>query len=114
MFSSTIVRAALLVGSLLPAVRAEVFDVVVGGPNGLKFEPEFVNAAAGDMVRFIFRAKNHTATQSTFASPCSPAPGGFDTGFIEVDPALTEGFPMAELPITDRSEERRVGKECRN
>lgn len=99
-FSSNIVRAALLVGSLLPAVRAETFDVVVGGPSGLKFDPEFVTAAPGDLVRFIFRAKNHTATQSTFDSPCSPAPGGFDTGFIEVDPALTEGFPMAELPIS--------------
>ncbi|KAH6918700.1 hypothetical protein BKA70DRAFT_1366851 [Coprinopsis sp. MPI-PUGE-AT-0042] len=98
--SSTIVRAALLVGSLFPVARSAVFDVVVGGPNGLKFEPEFVSAAPGDTVRFIFRAKNHTATQSLFDSPCAPAPGGFDTGFIEVDPALTEGFPVAELPIS--------------
>jgi len=102
MFLSTnIVRAALLVGSLLPAARSATFDVVVGGPNGLKYEPEFVNAAPGDMVRFIFQAKNHTATQSTFATPCAPAEGGFDTGFIEVDSELTEGFPVAELPITD-------------
>lgn len=98
-FSSTIVRAALLVGSLVPVARGAVFDVVVGGPNGLKFEPESVTAAPGDTVRFIFRAKNHTATQSLFESPCAPAPGGFDTGFIEVDPALTEGFPVAELPV---------------
>ena len=29
---------------------------------------------------FVFQQKNHTATQSTFANPCSPSPGGFDSG----------------------------------
>ncbi|KAL4255742.1 hypothetical protein AB1N83_011229 [Pleurotus pulmonarius] len=67
--------------ALLPAAAyAATFDVVVGGPGILKYNPEFVTAAPGDVVRFIFKQKNHTATQSTFANPCQPASGGFDSG----------------------------------
>lgn len=100
MFTFTsIVRAALLVGSLLPTVRSATIEVAVGA-NGLKYDPEFVVAAPGDLVRFTFRSKNHTVSQSTFEAPCVRAPGGFDTGFIPVDPALTDGFPTAELPIS--------------
>ncbi|EAU88599.2 hypothetical protein CC1G_04305 [Coprinopsis cinerea okayama7 len=88
MFASNLLRSALLIASLLPAVRSEVFDVVVGGPAGLKYDPEFVTAAPGDQVRFIFRAKNHTATQSSFADP------------IPVAADVTDGFPIAQLDIT--------------
>ncbi|TFK29826.1 hypothetical protein FA15DRAFT_699409 [Coprinopsis marcescibilis] len=100
--SSSIVRAALLLGSLLPVVRSEVFEVTVGGLGDqvLLFQPESVTAVAGDQIRFIFRQKNHTATQSTFANPCERAPGGFNSGFWPVPQEQTEGFPVAELNIT--------------
>jgi hypothetical protein len=40
----------------------------------------FQTAAQGDIVVFTFFPKNHTVTQSSFAQPCTPLDGGFDTG----------------------------------
>ncbi|ROT42468.1 hypothetical protein SODALDRAFT_319140 [Sodiomyces alkalinus F11] len=57
-------------------------SVTVGGPAGLIYHPESINAQVGDMVIFTFFAANHTATQSTFDSPCEPLAGGMDSGFI--------------------------------
>ena len=37
-------------------------------------------AAVGDTVEFTFHPQNHSVTQSSFAEPCTPLPGGFDTG----------------------------------
>jgi plastocyanin len=90
---------ALLALAALPAARAATFEVVVGGTNGLKYNPESVTAAPGDLVRFIFQQKNHTVTQSTFAQPCVKADGGFDSGFVPVAEAQTE-FPVAEFSVT--------------
>lgn len=90
---------ALLALCALPAARAATFEVVVGGPNGLKYNPESVTAQPGDLVRFIFQSKNHTVTQSTFASPCTKAEGGFDSGFVPVAETQTE-FPVAEFSVT--------------
>ncbi|KAL2759852.1 hypothetical protein ACRALDRAFT_2038619 [Sodiomyces alcalophilus JCM 7366] len=57
-------------------------SVDVGGPAGLVYHPESINAKVGDMVIFTFFAANHTATQSTFDKPCEPLAGGMDSGFI--------------------------------
>ncbi|KAJ8522664.1 hypothetical protein ONZ45_g791 [Pleurotus djamor] len=83
----------------LALARAATFDVSVGGPGILKFDPEFVTAARGDIVRFIFKQKNHTATQSTFENPCQAAQGGFDSGFVPVADSVVDDFPVAELTI---------------
>jgi len=99
LLSANIARSALLLASLLPAVRSAVIDVIVGGVGILKYEPEFVNAAVGDQVRFVFKQKNHTATQSTFANPCAQAPGGFHSGYFLVATDVTEGFPVAVLNV---------------
>lgn len=48
-----------------------VHTVTVGGTGILAFNPTRVDAAIGDIVSFVFKAKNHTVTQSTFAAPCS-------------------------------------------
>ena len=70
--------------------------ITVGGDT-LTFTPSYVSAAAGDVVRFELyvqplpspvlpsnlyhsHVKNHTATQSSFSTPCSPLAGGFDSG----------------------------------
>lgn len=85
--------------AIIPTIRSATIDVTVGGPGVLKFAPEFVvcfyqpgclvfnadpcifqNANLGDVVRFTFQQKNHTATQSTLESPCTPALNGFDSG----------------------------------
>lgn len=54
--------------------------VVVGGTGLLSFNPTTVVAQPGDTVTFEFHQKNHTATQSTFADPCKPMTGGFNSG----------------------------------
>lgn len=54
--------------------------VIVGGTGVLTFQPNTVVAQPGDTVTFEFHQKNHTATQSTFASPCQPMAGGFNSG----------------------------------
>jgi len=88
--------------AVLPVKSAQI-QVTVGGPGGItQYNPSSVNANVGDVVNFVFMQKNHTATQSTFASPCTPASGGFDTGFIPVPDSNTNGpFQQAQLTVTD-------------
>lgn len=52
--------------------------VIVG--SGLTFSPWNITASPGDTVTFDFQQGDHTATQSTFANPCQPKSGGFDSG----------------------------------
>jgi plastocyanin len=78
---------------------AATFDVIVGGPGVLKFNPQFVNASVGDVVRFVFQQKNHTVTQSTLDNPCSPLAAGFDSGFMPVPDNQTSNFPTAQLTV---------------
>ncbi|KAL4075411.1 hypothetical protein V8B97DRAFT_1915992 [Scleroderma yunnanense] len=54
--------------------------VVVG--SGLTFNPSNITASPGDTVTFEFQQGDHSATQSTFASPCSPLTSGFDSGYL--------------------------------
>jgi plastocyanin len=102
-FTSNLKSLALssLVLAALPAVRSVTHNVTVGGTgaNALLFDPQSVTAQPGDVVRFIFKQKNHTATQSSFANPCVKQSGGFDTGFIPVAATVTDGFPIAELSV---------------
>jgi len=72
--------------ALMPFVVAKVWDVQVGGatPTDLVFVPEALSAAIGDQVVFHFNPKNHTVTQSAFASPCGAKDGGFHSGFQPV------------------------------
>jgi plastocyanin len=76
-FTSATLAALATVAS---AVQTQV--IVGGGP--LTFTPNQVTAAVGDTIQFVFMAKNHTATQSTFATPCQPLPNGLDSGFVPV------------------------------
>jgi plastocyanin len=99
MFKLSILFCVALVA--LRVAHAATINVDVGGPGVLKFTPPFVNASAGDIVRFTFHQKNHTATQSTLQSPCAPKVGGFDSGFIPVADSVTSGFPVAQLTVTD-------------
>jgi plastocyanin len=54
-----------------PNASSSVITVTVGGTGVLAFNPPRVDAKIGDIVQFVFKAKNHTVTQSTFAQPCS-------------------------------------------
>jgi len=63
-----------------------VHVVKVGGPSGLVYSPNRIDAKPNDIVSFQFLSKNHTATQSTFDAPCrktefTTSNVGFDSGF---------------------------------
>ncbi|KAJ2924169.1 hypothetical protein H1R20_g12924, partial [Candolleomyces eurysporus] len=97
MFSSIV---ALSLAMLAPSAYATILDVNVG-PNGqFVYEPPFVHASPGDIVRFHFNPKNHTVTQSAFDPPCVPLQDGFRTGFIPVAPG-TNPLPVQEFHVPD-------------
>jgi len=73
----------------------------VNGTAQLVYTPPVTNAAPGDSVAFLFMAKNHTVTQSAFATPCTPLEGGFFSGFNPVSPNETHNFPGFVVPVTD-------------
>lgn len=79
---------------------AEIISVFVGG-TALRFEPQSVTAQVGDIIRFSFRQKNHTVTQSSFEAPCQALPNGFNSGFVPVAADKTTDFQTAELLVRD-------------
>jgi plastocyanin len=85
--------------ALLPTAFATVHDIQVGA-TGLTFTPEAISAVPGDQVVFHFHAKNHTATQSSFANPCGLKDGGVNSGFMPVAANATD-FPTFTVPIND-------------
>jgi len=103
MFSTkftTFAAIACLSLAVIPIARGATIDVTVGGEGIIAYTPNTVNANVGDIVQFTFKQKNHTITQSTFATPCSPMEGGFDSGFTPVAANETK-FPLAQLTVTD-------------
>ncbi|OLL26799.1 putative GPI-anchored cupredoxin [Neolecta irregularis DAH-3] len=80
---------------------ATVHTVTVGGDAGLVYTPSSVNAATGDIIRFIFEKQNHTVTQSTFASPCSPIEDGIDSGYRANPNNTILPAPVFEYIVTD-------------
>jgi plastocyanin len=87
-------------GSPLPTSTGSDHRVVVGNNGTLTFQPNTVAALPGDTVTFEFHPKNHTATQSTFANPCSPMMNGFSSGF---EPVGTDAvtFPTFTVSVND-------------
>ncbi|KAH9985428.1 hypothetical protein BJV74DRAFT_717998, partial [Russula compacta] len=61
----------------------------------------FQNAAIGDTVLFVFHPKNHSVTQSSFAEPCTPLAGGFDSGFHPVAIGTSDDFPTFSITVND-------------
>ncbi|RDB18971.1 hypothetical protein Hypma_014380 [Hypsizygus marmoreus] len=84
----------------LPGVFAATLDVAVGAGGKLAFDPQYVNAAPGDIINFVFHPKNHTVTQSSFDQPCVPVSGGFDSGFQPVA-AETSELPNYQVNVSD-------------
>lgn len=93
--------AASIVSTFALGAMAAVHDVDVG-KDGLAFTPEAIFADVGDQVVFHFHPKNHTVTQSSFADPCSPAPGGFDSGFQFVAANSTDAPPTHTITVQDK------------
>ncbi|TFL02923.1 Cupredoxin [Pterulicium gracile] len=76
------------------AVVAQTNHTVTVGQGGPVFTPNNVIAAPGDIINFVFVAKNHSVTQSTFAAPCTYKPEGIDSGFLAASDA-TEGNALS-------------------
>jgi len=82
--------------------------VIVGGST-LTFQPSNITAQPGDTITFEFQQKNHTVTQSSFASPCQMLSStstsgqvGFDSGFMPVSANATT-FPTYTVQVNDTS-----------
>jgi len=75
------------------------------GLNGFAYTPNSITAAAGDIVQFTFHPKNHTVTQSSFASPCTPLVNattgqtGFESPFMPTNG--TAPLPTLEIMVTN-------------
>jgi len=95
-------KLSLLSLALLPSALAATYSVEVGPGGKFVFTPEFVTAASGDDVVFTFNPKNHSVTQSTFASPCSRS-SGFNSGFRPVAANATAAAPTFTLRVNDTS-----------
>ncbi|CDO72374.1 hypothetical protein BN946_scf184977.g73 [Trametes cinnabarina] len=111
MFFSAAARLSVALALGLSA-SAWVYDIQVGDANGdTIFSPDTIlahetilkNAYVGDQVKFHFHQKNHTATQSSFAAPCTRLDGGFDSGFHPVPANQTDNFPTYTITIHDVS-----------
>jgi len=85
--------------------QSNTIFVKVGANNTLAYDPPFVTANTGDIIAFQFLARNHTVTQSTFASPCqfmtSPS-AGIDSGYQAVSPGATE-IPQWSFTVSNSS-----------
>ena len=121
-FATSFSLAGLLLAS---GASAAIHDVQVGDANGnTVFNPEaivrtkrslsllprtyefFQFADAGDQVIFHFQPKNHSVVQTSFAGPCSPKDGGFNSGFNPVPANQTDNFPTFTVVVND------VGSTC--
>jgi plastocyanin len=71
-------------GSAAPTVATSTDHRVIVGGSTLTYNPSNITAQPGDTITFEFHGKNHTVTQSSFATPCealSLTGGvGFDSG----------------------------------
>ncbi|KAJ7711723.1 hypothetical protein B0H16DRAFT_1627410 [Mycena metata] len=92
-------RLSLAAAVLAPALSTYAARILVQvGPGGQTiFSPSNVTASVGDVVSFQFLSKNHSVTQSSFASPCEPLAGGVDSGFqpVAVDATNLPEFSIA-------------------
>ena len=76
----------------------QIIPVVVGGPQDT-FVPNSVVAAVGDIVQFQFSNGNHTVTQSTADTACTPMEAGVHSGHIPFEDGQTE-VGTFNMPVT--------------
>lgn len=94
--------ALFAIAAPLVVSAQQVHQVVVGSSNGtLAFTPEAIFANPGDIVNFQFQQKNHSVVQSSFANPCGPADGGFNSGYMPVAADVTSDFPEYNITVPD-------------
>ncbi|KAL5531919.1 hypothetical protein ACEPAF_5482 [Sanghuangporus sanghuang] len=106
-----IVFASFVLALSATLTAAEDIYIQVAGSNYTSsdntttFSPQSVTARVGDIVFFNFTSGNHSATQSTFSSPCQPAHdtnntiNGFDSDFRPT--ANGTSVTILSVPILD-------------
>lgn len=102
----TLLAATTFTGSYAALIKVQVGKNATGA--ALAFNPNQVTAAVGDMIQFEFMGKNHSATQSSFAEPCTRQLNtalnlpGADSGFMPVAANATE-IPTWTIQVNDAS-----------
>lgn len=97
----------LALAGMASAQTLHVVSVSGEGDWALKFSPDNLKAAVGDMVQFQFRAGNHSVVQSNFDNPCSPIgqnanATGFYSGYQLVEASEAMGMiPTYTVMIAD-------------
>lgn len=101
---------SLLSLAALVAAQNQIVTVQVGGdansPGGFfQFNPNNITASEGSVITFEFSGNpgNHSITQSSFANPCQPLSGGFDSGWVFIPQGQTDNIPTWNLTITNGS-----------
>lgn len=80
--TNTIFGLAAFAAATANAQAGTTVKVTVGANGVLQYSPNNLVAEVGTAIEFDFFPKNHTVTQSSFANPCHPVPGGFFSGFV--------------------------------
>lgn len=84
------------------AAEGVVHTVTVGGNGSLTYDPPFIQAAVRDTVKFVFAAKNHTVTQSSFGDPCRKLQFTSTTGQVGFDSGFVPGAADGSATFSDR------------
>jgi len=87
---------------LFVAVRGQLQNLIVNvGLQGSFYSPETVSVAVNNSVTFEFFGAVHSVTQSSFADPCAPLPGGFHSGYLGLGPNNSAPLQVWNLIITN-------------
>lgn len=85
---------------LLPVALAKTTTINVG-EGGLKFTPDSVTAAEGDVLEFHYYPQNHSVAQSTFDKPCTANATGIWSGFMPVSGGEGQSIFSVTINNTD-------------
>jgi len=96
--------AAAVAAAQNQSIMVAVGAAMTASGGAFQFMPNSINATNNSVITFTFSGipGNHSVTQSSFAAPCTPLAGGFDSGWILIESATTP-LPQWNLTITDDS-----------
>lgn len=90
---------AFVASYILLLVKAT--HTVIVGSKGPFYNPAVIYAQQNETIVFEFAGDFHSVTQSSFDDPCTPLPGGFDSGIAGA--GATAPIPSWALVITNAS-----------
>ncbi|KAI5118454.1 hypothetical protein M0805_006273 [Coniferiporia weirii] len=86
------------------SAAGQATHTVIVGVEASLYDPPTTDALEGDTITFIFGGVIHGVTQSSFAAPCSPIPGGFSSGLTGIEGNASAQAPVWNLQIANASE----------